>query len=182
MEPGCRIRVRCHKQFRYFPMSLRTRHMRSHLLRRDLRCLLRVRDSIVDFQPLECRGLDRIEVELLGLLAKEIARLRIVVETAGLHLFGPSSDFLRRFRLAALIEPFDNLLVACSLLDLRFEIISPYAFESEKHVIERTIEVILADIPRPRVLGICRWCGPKSRNLRRECVDCAVALSLNLFQ
>ena len=146
MEPGCHIRVRCQKQFRYFPMSLRTRHALPFPARHPRR-LLRVRDSIVDFQPLECRGLDRIEVEILGLLAKEIALLRIVVETAGLHLFGPASDFLRRFRLSALIEPFDNLLVACSLLDLRFEIISPYAFESEEHVIERTIEVILTDVP-----------------------------------
>ena len=146
MEPSFRIRVRCQKQFRYFPMSLRTRHALP-CPARHLRRLLRVRDSIVDFQPLECRGLDRIEVEILGLLAKEIALLRIVVETAGLHLFGPSSDFLRRFRLAALSEPFDNLLVACSLLDLRFEIISPYAFESEEHVIERTVEVIFADVP-----------------------------------
>ena len=47
-----------------------------------------------------------------------------------------------------LIEPFDDLLIACSLLDLRFEIISPYAFESEEHVIERTIEMIFADVPR----------------------------------
>jgi hypothetical protein len=146
MEPGCCIRVRCQKQFRYFLMSLRTRHALP-CPARHLRRLLRVRDSIVDFQPLERCGLDRIEAELLGLLAKEIALLRIVVETAGLRLFGPSSDFLRRFRLAASMEPFDNLLVACSLLDLRFEIISPYAFESEEHVIERTIEVIFADVP-----------------------------------
>ena len=146
MEPGCRSRVRCQKQFRYFPMSLRTRHALP-CPARHLRRLLRVRDSIVDFQPLECRGLDRIEVEILGLLAKEIALLRIVVETAGLHLFGPSSDFPGRFRLAALIQPCDDFSVACSLLDLSFEIVSLYAFESEEHVIERTIEVILTDVP-----------------------------------
>ena len=128
-------------------MSLRTRHALP-CPARHLRRLLRVRDSIVDFQPLECRGLDRIEAELLGLFSEEIAFSGIVKEALGLHFFGPSPDFLRRFLLAASIEPFDNLLVACSLLDLRFEIISPYAFESEKHVIERTIEVILADIPR----------------------------------
>jgi hypothetical protein len=162
-------------------MSLRTRHALP-CPARHLRRLLRVRDSIVDFQPLECRGLDRIEAELLGLFSEEIAFSGIVKEALGLHFFGPSPDFLRRFLLAASIEPFDNLLVACSLLDLRFEIISPYAFESEKHVIERTIEVILADIPRPRVLGICRSCGQVSRNLRRECADCAAALSLSLFQ
>jgi hypothetical protein len=66
MEPGFRIRVRCQKQFRYFPMSLRTRHALP-CPARHLRRLLRVRDSIVDFEPLERRGLGRIKPELPGL-------------------------------------------------------------------------------------------------------------------
>ena len=81
-------------------------------------------------------------------LAEELALFRMVVEAAGLNLFGPTFDFFWCFFLAALIEPFDHLLVACSLLDLRFEIISPYAFESEKRVVEGAIEMVFGDLPR----------------------------------
>ena len=112
-----------------------------------LRSLLRMAHSIVDFEPLECRRLCRIESEFFAFLGEEIALFRMVVKTARLHLFGPAFDFLRRFLLAACIEPFDHLLVACALLDLRFEIVARYALESEENVVERTIEMIFADIP-----------------------------------
>ncbi len=58
MEPGCRIRVRFHQQFRYIPMTLQGETPCSA---RDLRRLLRVRDSVVDFKPLERCCLCRIE-------------------------------------------------------------------------------------------------------------------------
>jgi hypothetical protein len=102
MEPGFRIRVRCQKQFRYFPMSLRTRHALP-CPARHLRSFLRVTDAIVDLQPLERCGLCRIEPEFPDRFAEEFAFFRMVVETACLYLFGPSSDFLRRFLLAASI-------------------------------------------------------------------------------
>src|SRR5439155_26088531 len=104
------------------------------------------RDSIVDLQPLERCRLLRVEPEFLHLFGEEIALFRMVVETACLYLFSPTFDFLRLFLLAALVEPFDHLLVACALLDLRFEIFALYALESEERVIERAIKVIFTDV------------------------------------
>ena len=71
----------------------------------------------------------------------------MIVETACLYLFSPTFDFLRRSLFAVCIKPFDHLLVACALLDLRFEILTLHAFEAEQHVIERAIEVVLSDVP-----------------------------------
>jgi hypothetical protein len=45
-----------------------------------------------------------------------------------------------------LVEPFDDFRVARPLLDLRFEIVALHSFEAKEHVIERTIEVIFANI------------------------------------
>src|SRR5213592_4440698 len=129
---------------------------------RDLRRLLRVRDSVVDFKPLERCGLCRVQPELPSLLAEEIALFWMVIEAAGLHFFSPASDFLCRFLLAVLIEPFDDLLVPCSRLDLRFEIVALYAFETEKHIVERTIKMVLADVPRHQGAALIN-CPAKNR-------------------
>jgi len=70
----------------------------------------------------------------------------MVIEAARLHFLAPSFDCRRSFLLAALIEPFDYFLVARTLLDLRLKIRGRHTFETEKHIIERTIEVIFADV------------------------------------
>ncbi len=70
-------------------MSSRTRHALP-CAACDLRRLLRVRDSIVDFKPLERCCLCRIEPEFFDLFAEELALFRMVVEAAGLNLFGPN--------------------------------------------------------------------------------------------
>src|SRR4030095_2929987 len=109
---------------------------------------LRVRDSVVHFQPLERCSLRRVESEFLDLFAEELSLFRMVVETAHFHLVSPAVDFLARFLFAGLIEPFDHFLVACALLDLRFEIVALDTFETEERVIQRTIEVVFANISR----------------------------------
>jgi hypothetical protein len=114
----------------------------------NLRSSLGVRDSIVHFQPLERCRLRRIESEFLDLFAEEVALFRMVVETACLHFVSPGFDFLRRFLFAVLVEAFHDFLIACALFNLRFEIVAFHSFETEEHIIERTIEVILADISR----------------------------------
>ena len=103
-------------------------------------------DSVVDFQPLERCGFRGIEAEFLDLFAKEIAFFRMIVEAACLDLVSPMVDFVRRLLFARLMKPFDDFMVACALLDLRSEIVAFYTFETEEHVIERTIEVIFANI------------------------------------
>jgi hypothetical protein len=115
---------------------------------RELCRLPRVRNSIVDLQPLERRRLRRIEPKFLALFDKELVLFQIVVETAGLHFFAPAFDLRRCFLLAASVEPFNHLLVARALLDLRFEISAFYAFEAEERAIQRTIEMIFPDVPR----------------------------------
>src|SRR5437762_12731415 len=72
----------------------------------------------------------------------------MVVETAGLHFVSPAFDLLRRFLFAVLVEPFDHFMVDCALLDLRFEIVALHTFETKDDAIERTIEVIFANISR----------------------------------
>ena len=72
----------------------------------------------------------------------------MVVETTRLYLLDPTFDFPRRFLFAAWIEPFDHLLVARALLNLGFEIVILHTFETEQHIIERTIEMMFADVPR----------------------------------
>src|SRR5439155_26159489 len=94
MEPGCRIRVRFHQQFRYIPLTLQGETPCSA---RDLRRLLRVRDSVVDVKPLERCCLFRIDPQFLDLFPEELALFWMVVEAAGFHLLEPASDFLRRF-------------------------------------------------------------------------------------
>ena len=129
---------------------------------------------VIDLQPLERCGLRRIEPEFPDRFAEEFALFRMVVETARLYLFGPPSYFRWRLFLAALIEPLDYLLVACALLDLRFEIVALHALETEKHVIERTIEMIFPDIPGDQGATFinsaaedCVTADPDSRTSRR---------------
>ena len=106
----------------------------------------------------------------------------MIVKAACLDLISPTFDFVRRFLFARLVEPFDYFLVACALFDLRFEIVAFHPFETKDHVIQRTIEVIFANIS-------CHQCATfidraaKNRDSRqRGCADCAEALSLDLFQ
>jgi hypothetical protein len=65
----------------------------------------------------------------------------------GLHFVAPPLDLSWGFLFAASVKPFDYFLVACALLDLRFEIVAFHSFETKKHVIERTIEMIFANVP-----------------------------------
>src|SRR5438309_7461851 len=110
-----------------------------------LRCF-RVRYLVVQFQPLKRRGLCRIEPELLGLLAEEIALFGIIVEAVHFHFLAPAFDFFRRFLFAVAVEPFNDFLIARTLLDLRFEVVPFYAFEPKEHVIKRTVKMIFADV------------------------------------
>src|SRR6266542_1232954 len=72
-----------------------------------LRRLLCVRDSIVDFEPIERRRFLRIKPEFLGLFDEDLVLLQIVVKTAGFHLFTPAFDFRWGFLFAGLGEPLD---------------------------------------------------------------------------
>jgi hypothetical protein len=113
-----------------------------------LRRLPLIRDFVVHFQPLKCRGFRRIESKFANFFAEEISLFRMVVETACFDFVSPAFNFLWRFLYAGTVEPFYDFLVARSLLDLRLEIVAFHVFETEEHVIERTIEVIFADISR----------------------------------
>src|SRR5213594_572058 len=58
----------------------------------------------------------------------------------------PALDFVRHLLLAIAIEPFHHFLIASAIFDLRFEIGPLHAFEAEERVVERTIEMVFADV------------------------------------
>jgi hypothetical protein len=61
-------------------------------------------------------------------------------------LIAPGFHFFRRFLLAVIVEPIGHFLIRGAFLDFRFEIVAAHALETEKHVVEGTIEMILADV------------------------------------
>src|SRR4029453_15475182 len=85
---------------------------RSHIRWLLLRCLLRMRNSVVDFQPIERCRLVWVEPEFSDLVTEEFALFWMIVETACLPLVSPTFNFFRRFILAGLIQPIDYLHVA----------------------------------------------------------------------
>jgi hypothetical protein len=113
-----------------------------------LRSFLLMRDFVIDFQPLERSGFRGIQPEFLDLFAEVVALFRMLVETACLCFVSPTFNLFGHFLFATLIEPFHDFLVACALLDLHFEILALHTFETEEHIIERTVEVIFANISR----------------------------------
>jgi len=69
----------------------------------------------------------------------------------------PGALFLLAFRRPAAIDPFRDFIIVRASLDERFEIMAFNTFEPEKHVIERTIEMVFADVaPKERTTFIDR--------------------------
>src|SRR2546423_5695395 len=101
---------------------------------------------VVSVEPIKKRRLLRIQAERLRLLHKPVPALRVVVRTGGFDFVAPAPDFVRAALFASLIEPFSDLLVARAVLELSFEIGAFHPFEAEKHVIQRTIEMVLSDV------------------------------------
>lgn len=116
--------------------------------KRELCSFLLVRDSVIDFQPLERCCFRGIEAEFFDLFAEELPLFRVIVEAARLDLVSPAFDFFGRFLFACLVEPFDHFLVARAPFGLRFEIVAFHTLETEERVIQRTIEVIFANVSR----------------------------------
>src|SRR5437660_5965802 len=127
-----------------------------NLIRRKLRRVF-VAHLVVGLQPIKqwCRFW--IEAERFQLLDVPVAFLRIVIRICLQHFLTPDSLFLLAFRRPAAIDPFRDFIIARSGLDERFEIIALNALEPEEHVIERTIEMVFADIaPKQRPTFIDR--------------------------
>ena len=80
------------------------------------------------------------------MLDKPIAPLRIVIGIGRFGFVAPALDLLRSFRITTGIEPLGHLLVARAALHLGLEIGAVDAFETKKHVVQRAIKMILADI------------------------------------
>src|SRR5438067_5414184 len=127
-----------------------------NLIRRKLRRFF-VAHLVVGLQPIEqwCRF--RIEAQRLQLLDVPIAFLRVVVRILFRHILIPSALFLFAFWSAVAIDPFRNFVIARAGLDESFEIIALNTLETEEHVIERTIEMVFADVaPKQRPTFIDR--------------------------
>src|SRR6185503_11685792 len=92
-----------------------------------------------------------IEAERLQLVDVPVAFLRIVVIIYLQHFLTPSALFLLAFPRPAAINPFRDFIIARIGLDERLEIVALNPLETEDHVIERTIEMVFADIaPKQR--------------------------------
>src|SRR6478736_6357374 len=127
-----------------------------NLSRRKLRRFF-VAHFVVGLQPIEqwCRFW--IEAERFQLLDVPVAFLRIVVIIYLQHFLTPGALFLLAFRSPAAMDPFRDFIIARAGLDERFEIIALNALETKEHVIERTIEMVFADIaPKQRPTFIVR--------------------------
>ena len=112
---------------------------------------------VVGLQPIEqwCRFW--IEAEWLQLFDVPIAFLRILVRIYFQRFLTPSPLFLFAFRSAVAIDPPRNFVVTRAGLDERFEIIALNALETEEHIVERTIEMVFADVaPKQRTAFIDR--------------------------
>src|SRR5262249_26082786 len=109
---------------------------------------LGVAHAVVDFEPGKRSRLCWIEPDLLCPFDEEVTFFWIVVEAAFFHPIGPAFDFVRRFLCAVAIEPIDYLLIARAVFDLRSEILALHTFKTEQGVIERTIEMVFADVAR----------------------------------
>src|SRR5205823_6585541 len=127
-----------------------------NLIRRKLRRFF-VAHLVVGLQPIKQRCRFWIEAERFQLLDVPVAFLRIVIRICLQHFLTPSAPFLLAFRRPAAIDPFRDFIIAGASLDERFEIIALNALEPEEHVIERTIEMIFADVaPKQRTAFIDR--------------------------
>src|SRR6266566_7177591 len=116
-----------------------------NLTRRKLRRFF-VAHLVVGLQPIKQRCRFWIEAERFQLLDVPVAFLRIVIRIYFQHFLTPSAPFLLAFRRPAAINPFRDFIIARAGLDERFEISALNALEAKQHVIERTIEMVFADI------------------------------------
>src|SRR5438067_11755517 len=144
-----------------------------NLIRRKLRRFF-VAHFVVGLQPIEqwCRF--RIETERVQLLDVPIAFLWVVVRILFHYFLTPGTLFFFAFRSAVAINPCRDFGIACAGLDECLEIIALNALETEEHVIERTIEMVFADIaPKQRTAFIDRasqngvTAHPRFRTARR---------------
>src|SRR5205085_2565521 len=124
-----------------WPCLIERRSARSVRLRR-----LFVSRFVVHLEPIEQRRRERIEPVRLQLFYKPIAFFRIVIRIRSLDLIAPGLHFLWRLFLAVAIEPGRHFFLARAFLDLRLEVVALHPLETEEHVIERTIEMVFADI------------------------------------
>src|SRR5882757_5054380 len=144
-----------------------------NLSRRKLRRFF-VAHLVVGLQPIKQRCRFWIEAERLQLLYVPVAFLRIVIRIYFQHFLTPDSLFLLAFRSPAAINPFRDFIIARAGLDERFEISALNALETKERVIERTIEMVFADIaPKQRPTFIDRaaqndvTAHPRFRTVRR---------------
>ena len=82
----------------------------------------------------------------MQLLDIPIAFLRVVVRILFHHFLAPGPLFFFAFRSPAAIDPFRDFIIARAGLNECFEIAAFNAVETEERVIERTIEMVFADV------------------------------------
>ena len=104
--------------------------------------------AIIGFEPVERSARFGINPKLLAILSEVSALLWVAVHAAGLHAIRPRLDFRVRFWRAVHLQPVANLLVICRSRNRRRELLSGNGLEAEKHIVQRTIVMVLPEFSR----------------------------------
>ena len=104
--------------------------------------------AVIRFEPVERAGLLRVQSEFGAVLDEEGAFFRVFHRAARFHFIRPSFDFCRRFRRTVGLQPSADVFVIFRGLNGGFEVIAVDAFETEEHVVQRTIVMIFAQLAR----------------------------------
>ena len=97
--------------------------------------------AVIRFEPIEQRVRFRIQTETFNQLG---APDPIFNRAGGFHFIRPHFDFSRRSDDAMGQQPVANVFVSCRSLNDGFELFAGNAFETEEHIVQRTIVIICA--------------------------------------
>jgi hypothetical protein len=104
--------------------------------------------AVVGLEPVERGALLRVQSELGAILNEVGALFGIFHHAVSLGCVRPSFNFTGRFLCAIGQQPSADVFIIFRGLNGRFKLAAVDAFETEKHVVQRTIIMILAERPR----------------------------------
>jgi CheY-like chemotaxis protein len=109
-------------------------------------CLFLERNRVVHLEPVEQRRGFRLQADFRALAREPFFFLGDVVRIPSFHAFAPRGNFIRGLGRSIRIEPINDLLVSGAGGEQLFHFIGLHAFEFKEHLVERTSEVIFANV------------------------------------
>jgi hypothetical protein len=104
--------------------------------------------AVIRFQPVERGALLWIQPELGAVLNEVSALLRIFHRAASFHFVRPRFDFQRCLLCSVGLQPGANVFIIFRSLNRGFELAAVDALETEKHVVQRAVIMIFAELAR----------------------------------